>query len=85
MVDMAKLKFVDEPARTAANNNKTGSGAAGGNATTGAGSNNANANNANTNNANANNGSRNRWYPDHAILAGATKDSLKAMKEFKYD
>jgi sporulation protein YlmC with PRC-barrel domain len=79
MVDMAKLKFVDEPARTAANNNKTGSGAAGGNATTGAANNTANTN------ANTNNASRNRWYPDHAILAGATKDSLKAMKQFKYD
>lgn len=26
-----------------------------------------------------------KWYPDHAILAGATKDSLKSMPQFKYD
>lgn len=25
-----------------------------------------------------------KWYPDHAILSGATKDSLKSMPEFKY-
>ncbi|MEA2975541.1 MAG: hypothetical protein QOF19_1061 [Alphaproteobacteria bacterium] len=78
MVDMAKLKFVDEPARTAANS-KAAPDAAGRNTTTGAANNTANTN------ANTNNASRNRWYPDHAILAGATKDSLKAMKQFKYD
>ena len=26
-----------------------------------------------------------KWYPDHAILNGATKDSLKSMPQFKYD
>jgi sporulation protein YlmC with PRC-barrel domain len=26
-----------------------------------------------------------KWYPDHAIMAGATKDSLKNQPEFKYD
>ena len=26
-----------------------------------------------------------KWYPDHAILSGATKDSLKSMTEFKYN
>jgi hypothetical protein len=30
-------------------------------------------------------GTERRWYPDHAILAGATKDSVKAMPEFKYN
>jgi sporulation protein YlmC with PRC-barrel domain len=89
MIDMSKLKFVNEPARTAANTN-AGSDAAGRTtATTGAATNNAtgsNANNAATaSNANANSTSRNRWYPDHAVLAGATKDSLKAMQQFKYD
>lgn len=24
------------------------------------------------------------WYPDHAVLSGASKDQLKAMPEFKY-
>jgi sporulation protein YlmC with PRC-barrel domain len=28
---------------------------------------------------------KNKWYPDHAVLSGATKDSLKGMPEFKYD
>jgi len=26
-----------------------------------------------------------KWYPDHAVLAGATKDQLKGMPEFKYN
>jgi sporulation protein YlmC with PRC-barrel domain len=26
-----------------------------------------------------------RWYPDHAIMSGVTKDSLKAMPEWKYN
>jgi sporulation protein YlmC with PRC-barrel domain len=26
----------------------------------------------------------NPWYPDHAVLGGASKDQLKAMPEFKY-
>jgi sporulation protein YlmC with PRC-barrel domain len=25
-----------------------------------------------------------KWYPDHAVMAGATKDALKTMQEFKY-
>ena len=25
-----------------------------------------------------------KWYPDHAILSGATKDLLKSMTQFKY-
>src|SRR5690349_16181712 len=27
---------------------------------------------------------KDKWYPDHAVLSGATKDSLKNMPEFKY-
>ncbi|MGM4892962.1 PRC-barrel domain-containing protein [Tardiphaga sp. 839_C3_N1_4] len=26
----------------------------------------------------------NPWYPDHAVLSGASKDQLKAIPEFKY-
>jgi sporulation protein YlmC with PRC-barrel domain len=26
-----------------------------------------------------------KWYPDHAVLAGADKDKLKSMPQFKYD
>lgn len=69
-VDMSKLKFVDEPARTASTDTtgsatKTDSRPAA--ATTAATT------------------TKNRWYPDHAVLSGATKDSLKNMHEFKYD
>jgi hypothetical protein len=27
---------------------------------------------------------QNPWYPDHAVISGASKDQLKAMPEFKY-
>ena len=26
-----------------------------------------------------------QWYPDHAVLSGASKDQLKSMPQFKYD
>jgi sporulation protein YlmC with PRC-barrel domain len=26
-----------------------------------------------------------KWYPDHAVLAGASKDQLKSMPQFKYN
>lgn len=26
-----------------------------------------------------------KWYPDHAILSGATKDSLKSITQFRYN
>src|SRR5512139_1640569 len=73
-VEMSKLKFVDEPVRTSSS-----SAAPGG--TTGS-----------TAPAPANRpatattpSTTNKWYPDHAVLSGATKDSLKGMPEFKYD
>ena len=28
---------------------------------------------------------RNDWYPDHAVLSGATKESVKNMTEFRYE
>ena len=28
---------------------------------------------------------RDKWYPDHAILSGVTKEQLKAMPEFKFN
>ena len=66
-VDMAKLKFVDEPVRTSATT------------TTGA----ANPNRpAATTTATT---TRSKWYPDHAILSGVTKDQLKSMPQFKFD
>lgn len=63
MVEMNKLKFVDEPVRTSS----TSSG------TTGSAS------------STTSSSTKNKWYPDHAVLSGATKDSVKNMPEFKYD
>jgi sporulation protein YlmC with PRC-barrel domain len=68
-VEMSKLKFVDEPIRTSS------TAAPGSAATTGSANRPATATTA----------SKNKWYPDHAVLSGATKDSLKGMPEFKYD
>jgi len=73
-VEMSKLKFVDEPARTASTTGTstttsppaartTDNRPATGTATT----------------------TTNKWYPDHAVLSGATKDSLKNAPEFKFD
>ena len=70
-VDMSKLKFVDEPARTAST-------ATTGSATATKTDNRPAATTAATT-------TKNKWYPDHAVLSGATKDSLKNMHEFKYD
>jgi sporulation protein YlmC with PRC-barrel domain len=69
-VDMSKLKFMDEPARTAGTRTTT---------TTGTGDRPA------TQTTTARNGDR-KWYPDHAVLMGAgNKDQVKNMPEFKYD
>ena len=85
LVTMDKLKFVNEPVRTAATQPATttttttttppattppATTAAGDRATT------------TTRPARATN---EKWYPDHAIMSGATKDSLKSMAEFKYN
>ena len=71
-VDMAKLKFVDEPVRTSATTTTT---------TTGAANRPANAPAATT----TTRSNDRKWYPDHAILSGVTKDQLKGMAQFKYD
>ena len=67
-VDMAKLKFVDEPVRTSATTTTT--------TTTGA---------ANRPAGTTTTTTRSKWYPDHAILSGVTKDQLKGMPQFKFD
>ena len=67
MVEMSKLKFVNEPARSASTSPAP--------STTGAG---------NAPQRPARSASE-KWYPDHAILSGVTKDALKQMREFKYD
>ena len=71
-VDMAKLKFVDEPVRTSATTTTTTT------TTTGAANRPANAPATTT-------ATRSKWYPDHAVLSGVTKDQLKSMPQFKFD
>ena len=76
LVTMDKLKFVNEPVRTTATTTTTpATTAAGDRATT-------TTTTATTRPVRATN---EKWYPDHAILSGATKDSLKSMTEFKYN
>ena len=71
-VDLAKLKFVDEPVRTSATTTTTTT------TTTGAA-------NPNRPAATTTTTTRSKWYPDHAILSGVTKDQLKSMPQFKFD
>jgi len=64
MVEMNKLKFVDEPVRTSSTTtNTTGSAA---------------------NRPTTTTTTDHKWYPDHAILGGASKESLKSMPQFKF-
>jgi sporulation protein YlmC with PRC-barrel domain len=72
MVEMSKLKFVDEPVRTTSTTTSTTGSAATGTANRPA-----------TTTTTA--PTKSKWYPDHAVLSGATKESLKNMAEFKYD
>ena len=70
-VEMSKLKFVDEPVRSSSASTTTTT-------TTGA-----SANRPATTTTTTSSSDR-KWYPDHAVLSGATKDQLKNMPEFKY-
>ena len=75
-----KVKFVNEPVKTAAATGattSTGSTTSSG-MTTGAGT------AGSTTSATATPAKPNPWYPDHAVISGASKDQLKAMPEFKY-
>lgn len=72
MVELSKLKFVDEPVRSATTTTSSTTGAA----TTPAGQ------RATTATARAED---RKWYPDHAILSGASKEQLKNMPQFKYN
>jgi sporulation protein YlmC with PRC-barrel domain len=73
-VDMSKLKFVDEPVRTTST---TGSSTTSPPATRTSDNRPATGTTTTT--------TTNKWYPDHAVLTGATKDSLKNTPEFKFD
>jgi sporulation protein YlmC with PRC-barrel domain len=72
IVEMSKLKFVDEPVRTSSTTTGTSRPAG----TTGATS---------TTASSSSSSSSKKWYPDHAVWSGVTKDQLKGMTEFKYD
>ena len=77
VVPMEKLKFVNEPVRTSSTTTTTTPSPA----TTAAGDR-ATATTTTTRPARA---ATEKWYPDHAILSGATKDSLKNTTEFRYN
>lgn len=69
MVQMDKLKFVNEPVRTSTSSTTT---------TTGAG-------HPATTTTTTKDANDHKWYPDHAVLSGASKDQLKSMPQFKYN
>jgi sporulation protein YlmC with PRC-barrel domain len=71
LVEMSKLKFVDQPVRTSSTSTTRP-------ATTGT-----NAPATTTTSTSSSNSKK--WYPDHAVWSGVTKDQLKGMTEFKYD
>lgn len=75
-----KVKFVNEPmqASTAASGGSAGMAkSTSSTTTTGAAATGGSATSATPAKANP-------WYPDHAVISGASKDQLKAMPEFKY-
>ena len=72
LVQMDKLKFVNEPVRTSSTTSTT-TGSAARPATSPSAS------------ASASVSKTSKWYPDHAVLSGATKELLKSMAEFKFD
>jgi sporulation protein YlmC with PRC-barrel domain len=67
-VSFDKLKFSNEPVRTASS---TGTSTTGSSTTTGAAG------------TAAKDSTRDNWYPDHAMMSG-TKEQLKALPQFKY-
>ena len=77
LVTTDKLKFVNEPVRTT-----TTTTTAPAPATTAAGD---RATGTTTTATRPARTANEKWYPDHAIMSGATKDSLKNMPEFKYN
>ena len=75
-VTMDKLKFVNEPvpSSSASSSSTTTTTAANTPATA-----------TDSRPASASSAPSKQWYPDHAVLSGASKDQLKSMPEFKYD
>lgn len=75
LVKMDKLKFVDEPVKTSSTTSTSSTG------TTGSAARPA----PSPSTSASTSSSKSKWYPDHAVLSGATKESLKSMAEFKFD
>jgi sporulation protein YlmC with PRC-barrel domain len=73
-VSLDQLKFVNEPVRSASTTTTTTTTAANTPATT-----------TDSRPATVSSTPSKQWYPDHAVLSGASKDQLKSMPEFKYD
>ena len=69
-VDMSKLKFTNESVRTSSTTSTTTTGEA--------------TRPANTS-ATTTRSTEKQWYPDHAVLSGASKEQLKSMPQFKYN
>jgi sporulation protein YlmC with PRC-barrel domain len=81
MVEMSKLKFVNEPVKASTANTGTTTTTT----TTGTGTGAGAGRTSTTQTQTSSNANANKWYPDHAVLAGMTKDQLKAMPQFKFD
>lgn len=75
LVQLDKLKFVDEPVKTSSATPTSPTGTTG-SAARPAPSPSTSASTPST---------KNKWYPDHAVMSGATKESLKNMAAFKFD
>jgi sporulation protein YlmC with PRC-barrel domain len=89
-IPFEKVRFVTEPMQNTATNTGTGNRPAGTAApatttTTGAATGATAPSGGATSSTAANSTNRNPWYPDHAIISGASKDELKNMPEFKYN
>jgi hypothetical protein len=80
MVETSKLKFVDEPVRTSSTTTSTT-----GSATTDPANRPATTTTNRPPTTTTTTTTKSKWYPDHAVLSGATKDSLKNMAAFTYD
>ncbi len=72
-VDMSKLKFVNEPMKTTSTTTTSTTGAS------------PSATRPATTTTTTGAATDKKWYPDHAVMSGASKDQLKAMTAFKYN
>ncbi|ABD87721.1 PRC-barrel domain-containing protein [Rhodopseudomonas palustris] len=86
-IPFEKIKWVNEPLRSAAANRPAGSAATGdaasGTAASGTGTASSTTTGSSASGSSASSTSDKQWYPDHAVF-NASKDELKAMPEFKY-